>query len=209
MTSRPNLRLARRAAPVALLAGVLLLAAACTAPALPGTPTAERGVGVSGEREPDSPATQEPAGIASPAAGPQPSTATASPGAAIEPAQTTAAPPPLRTATPAGEPATLAPASPTPPRSTATEQAAQPAPVPSATALARAAGPSPTAAQPQNVELMAPLLVDSSAGRIYAPARTAGGAQARTAVLSAADGRLLKLYDVGGPLGLDAKNGRL
>ena len=76
MVSRPNLRLARRAAPVALLAGVLLLAAACTAPALPGTPTAERGVGVSGERGPDSPATQEPAGIASPAAGPQPSTAT-------------------------------------------------------------------------------------------------------------------------------------
>ena len=56
---------------------------------------------------------------------------------------------------------------------------------------------------------MAPLLIDSGAGRIYAPARTAGGAQARTAVLSAADGRLLKLYDVGGPLGLDAKNGRL
>lgn len=100
MTSRPNLRLARRAAPVALLAGILLLAAACTAPALPGTPTAERGVGVSAERGPDSPATQEPAGIASPAAGPQPSTATASPGAAIEPAPTTAAPPPPRTACP-------------------------------------------------------------------------------------------------------------
>jgi hypothetical protein len=92
MASRPNLRLARRAAPVALLAGILLLAAACTAPALPGTQTAERGVGVNAERGPDSPATQEPAVIASPAAGPQPSTATASPGAAIEPAPTTATP---------------------------------------------------------------------------------------------------------------------
>ncbi len=69
MASRPNLRLVRRAAPVALLTGILLLAAACAAPALPAAPTAERGVGVSAERGPDSPATQEPAGTASPAAG--------------------------------------------------------------------------------------------------------------------------------------------
>src|SRR5512136_2269132 len=113
MASRPTCRLARRAAPVAMLAGVLLLAAACTAPALPGTPTAEAGVGVIGERGPDSPATQEPAGMTSPAVGQQPSTATASPGAAIEPAPTTAAPPLLLTPTPAGEPATPAPATPT------------------------------------------------------------------------------------------------
>jgi hypothetical protein len=52
-------------------------------------------------------------------------------------------------------------------------------------------------------------LIDSGAGRIYAQARSGQPAQAQTAVLSESDGRLLTLYDVSGPLGLDAKNGWL
>ncbi len=57
------------------------------------------------------------------------------------------------------------------------------------------------------VTLAPPLLIDSEAGRLYAPGQIAQKAQ--TFVLGAADGRVLATYDVVGSLGLDSVHSRL
>jgi photosystem II stability/assembly factor-like uncharacterized protein len=100
---------------------------------------------------------------------------------------TTAEPAPTSTPTPTLPPTREVAASPTAP---ATEE-------PAAT----------SSPELEDVTLAPPLLIDSEAGRLYAPGQIAQ--QAQTFVLGAADGRVLATYDISGPLGLDSVHSRL
>ena len=81
------------------------------------------------------------------------------------------------------------------------------------TPLPATATPHPSAA---TMELRGPLLVDSIAGRLYAagwaegmPTDVGNPAPTHVFALSAEDGRLLAVYDIGGTIGLDSRHGWL
>jgi photosystem II stability/assembly factor-like uncharacterized protein len=67
--------------------------------------------------------------------------------------------------------------------------------------------PAAASTELEDVTLAPPLLIDSEAGRLYAPGQIAQ--QAQTFVLGAADGRVLATYAIAGPLGLDSVHSRL
>jgi len=96
-------------------------------------------------------------------------------------------------------------ASPTPVPTSAPTQTPTLVP-PSASPTQEPATPTPST-QAGPAELTPPLLINSTAGRLYATGRVDG--EPRTLVLAATDGRLLATYDVVGSLGLDPTHSRL
>jgi photosystem II stability/assembly factor-like uncharacterized protein len=82
-----------------------------------------------------------------------------------------------------------------------------PVPAPSPTVSTSEEPAAASSTELEGVTLAPPLLIDSEAGRLYAPGQVAEKPQ--TFVLAATDGHLLAIYDVAGPLGLDSLHGWL